>query len=64
VYEELLSLVSTTQVHGPSSQAELTARQLGVHFLTPVNLGVKNFLSFTGRVHGRPVCTIRGDGPI
>ena len=34
-----LRSVSTTRVHGPSSRAELTAREFGCIFLTPVNSG-------------------------
>ena len=42
--------------HYPSSRAELTARELGCIFLTPVNSGSGNRTPvYTGRVHGRPV---------
>ena len=58
-----LRSVSTTRVHGPSSRAELTARELGCIFWHPstraVNSGSGNRTPvYTGRVHGRPVTPV------
>jgi len=63
---EICVLKSTLKVgfHYPSSQAELTARELGCIFLTPVNSGSGNRMPvYTAHVHGRPVSTTRVDGP-
>ena len=53
-----LRSVSTTRVDGPSSRAELTARELGCIFWHFFDI----FL-YTARVHGRPVSTTRVYGP-
>ena len=54
-----LRSVSTTRVHGPSSRAELTARELGCIFWHPST----RTPVYTARVHGRPVSTTLVHGP-